>query len=303
MEVLSVSGRKRSIARARCQGQAPSGWLRFTSGSGSSGRWRLLHPQDGILPEQDQNLPFGRHVFGAGKLIQIIEHPVSVVFVRTKEVVVGDPESDAVVRAIEVVVAAGPPVGELEGAVESFHDLFERTEFGRDGIFIGQTDDLSDVEFEILAAVQIELLSGERIGGVTVGDEPELLRELPEVLQSHTHGQDAGTDTTVGRDPVTEDGTGSRIHDEPDETFDALDLDVGLVTDHIGRGAIVVSIDEWLDDKGCSPGIVCDLLVRDADTVEVVHGLSGPAKRQLQVHMKGQTKGHDVGVVPGEVQR
>ena len=303
MEVLSVRRIKRSIARARGQGQAPSGWQDLTSGSGSSGRWRLLHPQDGILPEQDQYLPFGRHVVGTCKLIQVIEHPVSVVLVRTKEVVVGDPEGDAVVRSVEVVIATGSPVGEFERTVESFHDLFERTELLRYCILIGKPDDLGDVEFEILAVVQIELLSSERISGVTVGNETELLRELREMLQGHTHGQDTGTDTTVRRDPVTEDGTGSRIHDEPDEASDALDLDVGLVTDHIGRGAIVVSVDEWLDDKGCGPGIVGNLLVRDADTIEVIHGLSSLTKRQLQVHMKGQAQGHDIGVVLGEVQR
>jgi len=43
--------------------------------------------------------------------------------------------------------------------------------------------------------------------------------------------------------------------------------------------------------------------VRDADAVEVVHGLGGLAKRQLQVDMKGQAQGHDVGIVFGEVER
>ena len=42
--------------------------------------------------------------------------------------------------------------------------------------------------------------------------------------------------------------------------------------------------------------------MRDADAVEVVHGLGGLAKRQLQVDMKGQAQGHDVGIVFGEVE-
>ena len=177
----------------------------ISSGSGSSGRWRLLHPQDSVLAEQDQDLPFGRHVVGASKLIQIIEYPVSIVLVGAEEVVVGDPKSDTVVRPIEVVVAAGSPVGEFEGAIHSFHDLLEWAELFGNSIFVGKPDDLGDVEVEILAVVQIELLSGERIGRISVGNEAELLRELPEVLQSHAHGQDAGTDTAVGRDPVAKD--------------------------------------------------------------------------------------------------
>ena len=274
----------------------------ISSGSGSSGRW-LLHPQDGLLSEQDQDLPFGRHVVGAMELIQIIERLVACMPVRSEEVVVGDPEGDAVVCAIEVVITAGSPIGSLEGAVHPFDHLLERAELSGDGILVGQSDDLGNVEFEVLAVVEIDLLGSKRIGGVAVGDETEMLRELPEVLQGHTHGKDAGADTTVRRDTVTEDGTGACIHDEPDEAFDASDLDVGLITDHVGRGLVIVSVYEGLDDKSSGPGIVGDLLVRDAYAIEIIHGLGCLAKRQLQVDMKGQTKGHDVGIVFGEIQR
>ena len=275
----------------------------ISSGSGSSGRWRLLYPQDSVLAEQDQDLPFGRHVVGAGKLIQIIEYPVSIVLVGAEEVVVGDPKSDTVVRPIEVVVAAGSPVGEFEGAIHSFHDLLEWAELFGDCIFVGQTDDLGDVELKVLAVVQIELLSGKRIGRVTVGNETELLRKLLKMLQSHTHGQDACADAAIGRDAVTEDGTGYRIHDEPDKSLFTFDLDVGFITDHVGRGAIVIGVNKGLDDKGCGPGIVGDLLVRDADTIKIVHSLGGLAKRQLQIHMESQAQGHDIGIVFGEIER
>jgi hypothetical protein len=43
--------------------------------------------------------------------------------------------------------------------------------------------------------------------------------------------------------------------------------------------------------------------MRNADAIEIVHGLSGLAKRQLQVDVESQTQRHDIGVVPGEVQR
>ena len=42
--------------------------------------------------------------------------------------------------------------------------------------------------------------------------------------------------------------------------------------------------------------------MRDADTVKIVHGLGGLAKRQLQIHMESQAQGHDIGIVFGEVQ-
>ena len=275
----------------------------ISSGSGSSGRWRLLHPQDSVLAEQDQDLPFGRHVVSTMELVEIIERLVAGMLVWPEEVVVGDPESNAVVCTIEVVVAAGSSVGGREGAVHPFDDLLEGTELSRDSVFVCETDDLGDVEFEILAVVEIELLGSERIGGVAVGNETEMLREFPEVLQSHAHGQDAGADAAIRRDAVTKDGTGACIHDEPDETFDASHLDVGLITDHAGGRLVVIGIHKWLDHKSCCSGIVSDLLVRDADAVEVVHGLGGPAKRQLQVDMKGQAQGHNVGVVFGEVER
>ena len=198
MEYLSVAEVNRSIACARGQGQAPYGVAGSpASGSESSGRWSILHPQDRILAEEDQDLPFCRHIVSTIELIQMIERLVAVMLVRPEEVVVGDPESDAVIGTIEVVVAAGSPVGSLEGPVHSFSDLLEWAELGGDSVFVGQTDDLRDVELEILSVVQKELLGGKRIGGITVSNKTELFWKLREVLQRHAHGQDAGADTAV----------------------------------------------------------------------------------------------------------
>lgn len=304
MEYLSVAEVNRSIACARGQGQAPYGVAGSpASGSESSGRWSILHPQDRILAEEDQDLPFCRHIVSTIELIQMIERLVAVMLVRPEEVVVGDPESDAVIGTIEVVVAAGSTIGRLEGAVHPLHDLLERSKLGRDSILIGQTDDLSDVELEVLAVVEIELLCSERIGGVTVGDEPKPFRKFGEMLQSHAHRHDAGANTPVIRYPVTKDGSGAGIHDEPDEALDTSDFDIGLVTDEIGRSTVVVGINKGLDDKGSGLRVVGDLLMRDADAIEIVHGLSRLAKGKLQVDMEGETQRHDISVVPGEVQR
>ena len=279
------------------KGKPLSGWQLFPSGSESSGRWRLLQARDRILPEHDQHLPFGRHIVAAIELVEIIERPETLVPVRPKEVVVGDPEGDTVIGAIEVVVAAGSPVGSLEGAVHTLYDLLQRPELGGDGIFVGQADDLRDIELEVLTVVHEDLLGRQRIGRIAIGDESEFLRKFGEMPESHAHGHNTGADTTGLGDTVTKDGSGGGVHDKPDEAFDASDLDVGLIADHRGRSIVVVVVHEGLYDKGGSLGVVSDLLVRDVDPVEIVHGLGSLAERQLQVHIQRQTKRHDVGIV------
>ena len=49
------------------------------------------------------------------------------------------------------------------------------------------------------------------------------------MLKCLTHGKNAGNDTTVVRNLVTNDGAGSSIHDKPDKSFDTANFDVGFV--------------------------------------------------------------------------
>jgi len=72
-------------------------------------------------------------------------------------------------------------------------------------------------------------LGSQGVSTVSIRDKPEYSREFLEVLKSHTHGKDTGSDTAVIRDLIAEDGMGDGIHDEPDISFDATDFDIGLI--------------------------------------------------------------------------
>ena len=50
------------------------------------------------------------------------------------------------------------------------------------------------------------------------------------MLESHSHGKDTGTDTTIVRYLITDDGSGSGIYDEPDVCFDSFYFDVGFIS-------------------------------------------------------------------------
>ena len=67
-------------------------------------------------------------------------------------------------------------------------------------------------------------------------------------MESHTHGKDAGTDTAVVRDLIAKDGTGYRIHDKPDVSFDSTDFDIGFVGNKSGSGFVIIVVNERLDD-------------------------------------------------------
>ena len=71
-------------------------------------------------------------------------------FVRAKEVVVGNPESQVIVGAFDVVKAVCFPVRSLIGPVQSFYDLFERTVFLRHSIVVGKSDHLGDLKVKSL---------------------------------------------------------------------------------------------------------------------------------------------------------
>lgn len=56
-------------------------------------------------------------------------------------------------------------------------------------------------------------------------------------------------------------------------------------------------IDERLDDGCGSHGVVCDLLMGNTDTVEVIESLSRLAQGKLQVDVKSQAERHNVRVM------
>ena len=263
---------------------------------------RLLHLQDGLLPEKDKQLPLARHVVGIFQMLCFIENTVVVVLMRSEKVIISDPEGDIVAGTLIVVIAACYAVGGFERTVETLDHLFERAELFGDFVLVREPDDLSDIKAEVLTELVEELLSRKRIGAVAIGDKAEVFRKLLQLTESHAHGKDAGTDTAVVRDLIAKDGTGHCIHDEPDVSFDPADFDIGFIGNKGGSGFVVIVVNKRLDDEGGSPGVVGDLLVGDPDVVEVFEGLGSLAQGETKVDMKSQTESHDMGVMTAEPQ-
>ena len=191
----------------------------------------------------------------------------------TQEVIVGDPEGKVIAGTVDVVKAAGGPVRKFIGAVEPFDHLLEGTEFPGDGIVVGKPNNLCDLEGKVFPELLSEFHGGKGICTVTVSDEPEVLRQLCETAESHAHGEDAGADATVARDLVADDGAGNGVHDEPDVSLDAADLDIGFVSGKHAALFVGVVVNKGLDADGSGLTVVGDLLVGDADVIEVFERL------------------------------
>ena len=262
----------------------------------------LLHLQDRLLAQEDEQLPLARHVVGIFQMLYFIEDTVVVVLMRSEEVIIGDPEGDIVVGTLIVVIAAGYAVGGFKRTVETLDHLFERAELFGDFVLVCKSDDLSDIKAELLTELVEELLGRKRIGAVAIGDKAEVFRKLLQLTESHAHSKDAGTYPAVVRDLIAKNGAGYRIHDEPDVSFDPADFDIGFIGDKGGSGLILIVVNERLDDEGGSPGIIGDLLVGDPDVVKIFESLRSLAQGETKIYMESQTEPHDMGVMPAELQ-
>ena len=262
----------------------------------------LLHLQDRLLAQEDEQLPLARHVVGIFQMLYFIEDTIVVVLMRSEKVIISDPEGDIVVGTLIVVIAAGYAVGGFERTVETLDHLFERAELFGDFVLVCKSDDLGDIKAELLTELVEELLGRKRIGAVAIGDKAEVFRKLLQLTESHAHGKDAGADATVVRDLIAKDGTGHRIHDEPDVSFDPADFDIGFVGNKGGSGFVIVVGNERFDDEGGSPGVVGNLLVGNPDVVKVFESLRGLAQGETKVDMESQAEPHDMGVMPAELQ-
>ena len=262
----------------------------------------LLHLQDRLLAQEDEQLPLAGHVVSIFQMLYFIENTIAVVLMRSEEVIISDPEGDIVVGTLIVVIAAGYAVGGFKRTVETLDHLFERAELFGDFVLVCKPDDLSDIKTELLTELVEELLGRKRIGAVAIGDKAEVFRKLLQLTESHAHGKDAGTDAAVVRDLIAKDGAGHRIHDEPDVSFDPADFDIGFIGDKGGSGLILIVVNERLDDEGGSPGIIGDLLVGDPDVVKIFESLRSLAQGETKIYMESQTEPHDMGVMPAELQ-
>ena len=181
------------------------------------------------MAEQDQELPFSRHVVCAFQHIDFIEYLIMVVLMRAQEVVVGDPECCVIVCTIIIIVTAADPVRGFKGSVEAFDHLLVRSELPGDSIIVCKPDHLGDVKPEAFPQLLCELQGSQRIGAVPIGNEPELFREFLHAPERHAHGKDARSDRAVVGNLVAEDRAGGSVHDEPDVAFDTADFDIGLI--------------------------------------------------------------------------
>lgn len=194
-------------------------------------------------------------------------------FMRSEKVVVSHPESQVIVGAIDVVKAVCHSVRGFISTVEPFDHLLEGAVLFGDGIVVGKSDYLCDLEGECFPKLFGELHGGQRIGTVTIRNEFKRFRELFQTTEGHAHGKDAGTDSTVVRDLVADDGACGSIHDKPDIGFDAPDLDIGLVSSKDRSLFVRILVYEGFHADRGGFTIVCDLLMGDIDVIQVFQSL------------------------------
>ena len=200
-------------------------------------------------------------------MFYFIEDSVVVMFMRPEKVVVSHPESQVIVGTIDVVKAVCHSVRGFIGTVEPFDHLFEGAVLFGDGIVVGKSDYLCDLEGECFPKLFGELHGGKRIGTVTIRNEFKRFRELFQTTEGHAHGKDTGTDSTVVRNLIADDGSCGSIHDKPDIGFDAPDLDIGLVSSKDRSFFIRILVYKGLYTDRGGFAVVCDLLMRNIDVI------------------------------------
>ncbi len=262
----------------------------------------FLHIQDGLLPEEDEHLPFAGHVVSALQHLHFVENVVFIVFMRAQEVIVSDPERQIVVGAVDAVKAVCMAVRGFISPVQAFNHLLERPVFGGNSIVVGKSNDLGDFKGKVSAQLFCELHCGKRIRTVSVRNEPEVLRQFCEISECHTHCEDTGAYAAVIRHLISDDGACGSVHDEPDVVFDATDFDVCLVSREYVSFFVGVLVNKGLDADGGSFTVVGDLLVGDADVVKVFQSLRSLAKGKAEIDMECEAQGHNMSVMLTEFQ-
>ena len=228
---------------------------------GSAGSLLLLEFQYLFLTKIDHDFPFGRHQTDVLEVLYLIQHVDVCVSMRTEEIVVSDPQSKVIVGTDNAVEAVCCPVRSFISPVEPLNQLLHRTEFRGDGVGVGKTDHLRDLELHPVTEFTEELLGSKRIGTVAVGDEPEPFREMIiQLPESLAHCLDAGPDRAVHRGCIADDGTADSVHDEPDVRLHPTDFDVSLICDKDVARMVIVMVNERFHAEGCCFAVVRDLL-------------------------------------------
>ena len=139
---------------------------------------RLLHLQDRLLAQEDEQLPLAGHVVSIFQMLYFIENTIVVVLMWPEEVIISDPEGNIVVGTFIVVIAAGDVVEDFKRTVETLDHLFERAELPGDFVLVRKPDDLGDIKTELLTELVEELLGCKRIGAVPIGNKAEVFRQF-----------------------------------------------------------------------------------------------------------------------------
>lgn len=135
---------------------------------------------------------------------------------------------------------------------------------------------------------------GKRICTVAVSDELEIFWKLCKTPEGHAYGKDAGAGTAIVRYLATDDGTGCGVHDEPDKGFDAAYFDVGFIGCKDLPLFAGITVSEGFDTDGSGLAVAGDLLVRDADIIQISEGLRSFSEGESKIDMKGKAQGHDM---------
>lgn len=64
----------------------------------------FLHRLDGLLAEEDKELPFARHVVSARQHFYFVEYFIVVMFMEPEEVIISNPKRQAIVGAVDVKI-------------------------------------------------------------------------------------------------------------------------------------------------------------------------------------------------------
>ena len=121
--------------------------------------------------------------------------------------------------------------------------------------------------------------------------------------ESFSRGKDTRTDRAIHGYLISENRTGYSIHYEPDVGFGTTYFNVSFIGKQRIRSFVIVVIYKRFYYSSGSSCIVGNLLVREFDSIKVIHGLGGFAKRKLKVDVKSQVQRHDVSIILGEFQR
>lgn len=89
------------------------------------------------------------------------------------------------------------------------------------------------------------------------------------MTESHPHSKDTGTDASIVRNLISDNGSACGIHDKPDVSFDTADFDIGFISSENITCLVIIMIDKRFDADGSRFAIVGDLLMGDADVIKI----------------------------------